>query len=335
MIIAISGTPGTGKTAVAKELAKKLGWWSVSLNDIAEEEGLYAGHDDERLCKVVDIEAMKREVNVLSISHRKMIIESHYAHDMPCDVVIILRTEPSELRKRMKEKGFHERKIRENLEAEIMNVIKDEACEKHQNIYEIDTTEKDPLDIAITIRDLISNQPFLKKDVVLPEKFIMEFRRPFGKLIKGADFEETSKKAIDIIKENSITVTVGDPTTYFIDKNGLSPTIAIVDGMEKKKKFPLKIRFKGEKVKVENPKGHITVDLWKAVEKAISIAPDKSTMIQVEGEEDLAVLPCIVHLPIGSYILYGQFDEGLVFVEVDEKKKQRAKALIENILFSQ
>lgn len=41
-------------------------------------------------------------------------------------------------------------------------------------------------------------------------------------------------------------------------------------------------------------------------------------MILVDGEEDLAVLPCILTAPSGSLVLYGQPGEGLVVCEVDK-----------------
>ena len=48
MIIAISGTPGTGKTEIAKALAAALGYNYVSLNDFCEKAGLITGTDPAR-----------------------------------------------------------------------------------------------------------------------------------------------------------------------------------------------------------------------------------------------------------------------------------------------
>ncbi len=141
-IIAISGTPGTGKTKVAKELAKRLGWKLIELNKLAEDMSLYSGYDRKRKCKIVDIGRVKKEIEKIAKVNKNLILESHYAHEMPCDFVVILRTNPGELRKRMKAKGWSREKIGENIEAEIMEVCKTEALEHGKNVLEIDTTGK-------------------------------------------------------------------------------------------------------------------------------------------------------------------------------------------------
>ncbi len=144
MIISISGTPKTGKTSVAKALAKKLGWRLVSLNDLAKEKKLYMGYDRARKSRIVDLKKLRAEVRKLCRLHKNLILESHYSHDMPCDVVVILRTNPGELRKRMKKAGWSKKKIEENVEAEIMEVVKGEALEKARKVLEIDTTGRRP-----------------------------------------------------------------------------------------------------------------------------------------------------------------------------------------------
>ncbi len=144
MIIAVSGTPGTGKTEAARALAGLLGWKLVALNDLASRKGLYSGYDRERKCKIVDISSIAREVEKLSGENNSMIVESHYAHDMPCDVAVILRTRPDELRKRLVKKRWLHRKIEENVEAEIMEICKSEALEQGRKVIEIDTTGKRP-----------------------------------------------------------------------------------------------------------------------------------------------------------------------------------------------
>ncbi len=142
MILAISGTPCTGKTTIAKKLGKKLGWIVIGLNELAEKRNLYCGYDKKRKCKIVDLDRIKKQLKQIAKSERNLIIESHYAHDIPCDIVVILRCNPAELRKRMQSKGWSEAKIEENIEAEIMEICKSEALELGKKIIEIDTTGK-------------------------------------------------------------------------------------------------------------------------------------------------------------------------------------------------
>lgn len=144
MILSISGTPKTGKTAVAKALAKRLGWRLVSLNQLAEEKGLYLGYDRSRKSRIVDLKRLAQEVVGISKKEKNLILESHYSHDMPCDVVVILRTNPGELRRRMRKAGWSRKKLEENVEAEIMEVVKGEALESAKRVLEIDTTGRKP-----------------------------------------------------------------------------------------------------------------------------------------------------------------------------------------------
>ena len=144
MIISISGTPKTGKTSVAEALARRLGWDLVRLNSLASEKKLYLGYDSARKSRIVDIKRLKAEVRRISRSRKNLILESHYSHDMPCDIAVILRTNPRELRMRMSRAGWTKAKTEENVEAEIMEVVKGEALESAKRILEIDTTGREP-----------------------------------------------------------------------------------------------------------------------------------------------------------------------------------------------
>ncbi len=140
MIVAISGTPGTGKTETADRLGRLLGWRVLHLNAIAESKGLYIGFDKKRGCKVVDLGGLEEEVKKESARHGNLIIEAHYAHELEADVVIILRCDPGELRRRLERKGWKKEKIDENVEAEIMEVCRQEALELGRAVLDVDTT---------------------------------------------------------------------------------------------------------------------------------------------------------------------------------------------------
>lgn len=143
-ILCISGTPGTGKTIVSQLLARKLGWKRIGLNHLAKTKKLFCGYDRKRKAYIVDTDLVAKEVKRLARRRKNLILESHYAHELDCDVLIMLRTNPRELRKRMKAKQWSAEKIKENIEAEIMEVCLSEAQEWGRKPTVIDTTGKRP-----------------------------------------------------------------------------------------------------------------------------------------------------------------------------------------------
>ncbi|MBI4176547.1 MAG: AAA family ATPase, partial [Candidatus Aenigmarchaeota archaeon] len=91
---------------------------------------------------------MEREILKIAEKKENIVIESHYAHDMPCDAIVVLRVQPKELLARGRKKGWPRAKIKENMEAEIMEVCKSEALESGKTVIEIDTTGKRPAEAA-------------------------------------------------------------------------------------------------------------------------------------------------------------------------------------------
>lgn len=140
MIIAITGTPGSGKTTVSKALAKKLGYRIIDLNKLIIKNKIYSGFDKERKSYVVDINKLK--VFFKKLKNGNVIIDSHLSHFLPVDMVIVLRCHPNELERRMKIKKWNKKKRRENLEAELIGLISYEARALNKNVYDIDTTDE-------------------------------------------------------------------------------------------------------------------------------------------------------------------------------------------------
>ena len=61
MLVAVSGTPGTGKTAVTTLLQKK-GYEIINLNTIALKHGFISGIDKKRDSKILDINKINKYV---------------------------------------------------------------------------------------------------------------------------------------------------------------------------------------------------------------------------------------------------------------------------------
>ena len=143
MRISITGTPGTGKTAVSC-MFKEKGYKVVDLNEFAKKNGFILGYDKERECYIIDID--KVDINLreeLKNTDSLIFIDGHLSHLLSfLDKVIILRCHPKELRKRLENKGWKKDKIKENIEAEILDVILCEAAERHdqEELFEVDTT---------------------------------------------------------------------------------------------------------------------------------------------------------------------------------------------------
>jgi len=74
-VIIVSGTPGTGKTTLAKKLAKKLGFDYIDANKIIRRYGLSEGYDRKRKTKVIDVKKLNRalinEIRFIKKNSRK------------------------------------------------------------------------------------------------------------------------------------------------------------------------------------------------------------------------------------------------------------------------
>jgi hypothetical protein len=164
------------------------------------------------------------------------------------------------------------------------------------------------------------------KDLTISEEIRPLLKKPFGKVFKGKDL-----KPAEEIKKNlkgEKVIVVGDVTLKNILAVGIKPSLAIID-LKTKRKIKKNSVFKEKVAKVKNPPGMITKDLWDKIHESMG---KKGSLIVVDGEEDLAVLPCIIEADWDSVVLYGQPDEGIVLVRVTEEKKFDAGTIIKMIL---
>ncbi|MCX8207376.1 MAG: adenylate kinase family protein [Methanothrix sp.] len=154
MRIALTGTPGTGKTTVSRLLPFRV----VNLNDLVR-EGMSAGFDPERECLEADMDAIEERIREIEHSSEEdiLIIEGHFAHHF-ADEAIVLRLHPNLLRGRLEARGYKESKIRENVEAEAIDLILAEALELCSRVQEIDTTDLSPEEVASIITAIVRGE---------------------------------------------------------------------------------------------------------------------------------------------------------------------------------
>lgn len=152
MRIAVTGTPGVGKTSACSKI-KSMPVYRVY--DLVEAFGAVTKYDRKRKTKEVDVNKLAKKLTKLK---GDMILEGHFSHMLGPDVAIVLRCSPKVLEKRLKKKGWPEKKIRENVEAEAVDVVLIEALENVPDVCEIDTTEMTDGQVAKAIEKIIKGE---------------------------------------------------------------------------------------------------------------------------------------------------------------------------------
>jgi len=159
MLIALTGTPGTGKTSISNIL-RENGFKIIDINKLATGEDFLIGNDEKRNSKIVDVDKLNIFVKKNYKEKEIVFIEGHLSHLLKSvDKVIVLRCHPDKLRKHLSQKGWKEEKIKENIEAEILDIILCETVDNHpkKNIIEIDTTHMEISNVAGLIIKIIKN----------------------------------------------------------------------------------------------------------------------------------------------------------------------------------
>ena len=154
MLVALTGTPGTGKSSVAGELERR-GYFVLPLDRFAEEHKLVSGFDEARGTKEIDVEALDREIRVPA---KLGFLVAHYSHHLSGNLAIVLRCHPRVLADRLRARGWAEAKVRENVEAEAIDVITQEAVARLPFVYEIDTTSATPGAVADIVLEILQGR---------------------------------------------------------------------------------------------------------------------------------------------------------------------------------
>ncbi len=154
MVIAVSGTPGTGKSIFARALAKKLGAQVIDLNALIKKKRIYRLDVDGT--KIANLPKMRKEfVRTIRASRGPVVVEGLLAHLLPkryLTHVVVLRIRPKILERRLRARKYSKAKIRDNIESEALSIILWEAVQAHGmgKVYEINMTKLKP-DAAVKL----------------------------------------------------------------------------------------------------------------------------------------------------------------------------------------
>ncbi|MGI0073327.1 MAG: GTP-dependent dephospho-CoA kinase family protein [Nitrosotalea sp.] len=161
----------------------------------------------------------------------------------------------------------------------------------------------------------------------LPENLRENLKKPLGQLLK--DSEITKDIVLKNMEQNAFLITVGDATTERMIKLGIIPSLQIVDSLEKRQQRNLPGGMVKTSLTCNNPPAEITDDSITIIKQGFDM--DKPVRIIVKGEEDLLVLPVVLFAPENSIVMYGQPNEGLVIVKINEEIRNKAKAIMNSM----
>ncbi len=154
MYIAITGTPGTGKSTLTRQL-QDSGKETISVFRYSKEQGFIIRYDEEMDSYEVDIQALDNHLKNRHGGEDIVFISGHLSHLLSVpDMVIVLRCNPNIIRQRLEERGYPESKIRENMEAEAVDVILVESLDNHDAVFEIECTDMQPEEVVNAVIEI-------------------------------------------------------------------------------------------------------------------------------------------------------------------------------------
>ncbi|KAK4569930.1 factor activating pos9 [Recurvomyces mirabilis] len=129
--IIITGTPGVGKTTHCQQLASATGLHHLDINDVVKKHNIGESSTDpeDPNTKIVDedrlLDCIENE-----LEEGGQIIDWHACDLFPpslIDLVCVIRCDNQVLYDRLKKRGYGEKKLQENMDCEIMEVLLQEA----------------------------------------------------------------------------------------------------------------------------------------------------------------------------------------------------------------
>ncbi|MFC6906029.1 GTP-dependent dephospho-CoA kinase family protein [Halalkalicoccus tibetensis] len=162
--------------------------------------------------------------------------------------------------------------------------------------------------------------------LTLPDELRGAFKDPMGPV-------ETDAEVLSGDVSGPL-IAVGDVVSYHFERIGHTPDVAVVDGLTERDAVEPEVAdvletSSARRITATNPAATLSESMLRALREALG--SEEPVAIDVDGEEDLVVLPALVLAPEGASVVYGQPGEGMVHVEVDEGTKERARGLLERM----
>ena len=172
----------------------------------------------------------------------------------------------------------------------------------------------------------------------LPVRMRAELKRPMGRLVPDASVTR-AELLRGLPGGEPVVVTVGDATSERAAALGMAPVLEIVDGFERRARRGFQRRGPPASgpspppprlARCKNRAGGICTECADLVRDLLG-PPLRPSRIEVDGEEDLLVIPACIHAPDGAAVMYGQPGEGIVVVRAGPDARNRAKSVLDRM----
>ncbi|TKA31131.1 hypothetical protein B0A50_02100 [Salinomyces thailandicus] len=185
--IIITGTPGVGKTTHCRELADKTGLHHLDINEVVKKHniGETSNDPDDPNTKIVDedrlLDCIENE-----LEEGGQIVDWHACDLFPpsmIDLVCVVRCDNKLLYDRLKQRNYDEKKLQENMDCEIMEVLLEEAREAYEAEMVVELKSETTEDMDGNVRRV--------------EAWIKQWKKDHGKEGEVAAQSEAGKKDED------------------------------------------------------------------------------------------------------------------------------------------
>ncbi|XP_066148357.1 adenylate kinase isoenzyme 6 [Euwallacea fornicatus] len=127
--ILVTGTPGVGKSTLCKKLAETTGMQWLEISKIAKDNNCLEEFDEVYKCPVLDEDKLLDGLEEVMCQGGN-IVDYHSCEFFPerwFDAVFVIKADNTTLYDRLKARGYEGKKLEDNIDCEIFQVILEEA----------------------------------------------------------------------------------------------------------------------------------------------------------------------------------------------------------------
>jgi len=151
--VLLTGTPGTGKTTTCALIAEKTGLKHFNVGEFVKQNACTESYDAEFDTHILDEDKLLDLMEPL-MTEGGYVVDYHSCDLFPerwFDLVLVLRSDTSALFDRLKERGYNDKKLNENMECEIMMVVYESARESYPEeiVHEVQSSSVEDMDLNV------------------------------------------------------------------------------------------------------------------------------------------------------------------------------------------